>query len=271
MEQSSIRSPLPWMGGKFFQAKRILSLFPPVGEYDLYVEPFGGAAHVLVQKAPANHLEIFNDINNDLVNFWLQVRDHAAKLQRCLESLPYARSIYYAYQKSLYDGTPLTSHERAVRWFYVLRSSFLPEVRKKVSGWGSGKTKTSSKGRGYYTALQLFASLTTRFRFVEIDNRDFAQVILQRQSTRTLLYVDPPYIGAEQYYHTSFTLEDHKRLAVLLNATQSLVALSYYAHPLLERLYPSSHWRRVSWTIPKHSQRTRTTRDVAQELLLMNY
>ncbi len=272
MKQERIRSPLPWMGGKFHLAKRILASFPPVGAYDLYVEPFGGAAHVLVQKPPSDHLEVFNDINDDLVNFWLNMRDHATRMQERLGSLPYARSVYYAYHKSLYDGTPMDTLERAVRWFYVLRSSFLPEVKNVPSGWSiSSRKKDSSKGKSYHNVLQVFACLTKRFRSVEIENRDFAPIITQRQSPRTLLYVDPPYIGVEQYYQYSFTLDDHKRLAVLLNQTQSYVALSYYPHPLLDSLYPSSHWRRVSFHTNKHSQRTKKTHDRTQELLLMNY
>lgn len=272
MSQQGIRSPITWIGGKFYLAKRILASFPPSEAYDTYVEPFGGAAHVLIQKPQAHHIEVLNDINDDLVNFWLMMRDCAPCLQQYLESLPYARSLYYAYHKSLYDGTPLNPFERAARWFYVLRSSFLPEVSTAKKGWGSSsKNKGSAKAHIYYNALQLFEAIRDRFRSVEIDNRDFAQVITRYQSPRTLLYVDPPYIDAESYYHQPFDSSDHKRLAKLLNEAPGFVALSYYPHPLLDALYPSSKWRRVEWQTKKHAQRSNKVHDTAQEILLMNY
>jgi DNA adenine methylase len=272
MTQENIRSPITWIGGKFYLAKRILASFPPVEAYDIYVEPFGGAAHILIQKPPAHHTEIYNDINDDLVNFWMHMRDHAHAMQERLESLPYARSLYYAYHTSLYDGTSLSTLERAVRWFYVLRSSYLPEAKTAKKGWGvSSKNPGSQKVKTYFNALQLFESVKRRFRSVEIDNRNFIQVISRYQSPRTLLYVDPPYVDAEQYYKYQFTLDDHKSLAKLLNEAPGYVALSYYSHPLLNNLYPSSHWRRVEWETRKHSQRSRKTHDIAHEVLLMNY
>ncbi|WP_161977310.1 DNA adenine methylase [Dictyobacter kobayashii] len=111
-------------------------------------------------------------------------------------------------------------------------------------------------------------------RCVEIDNRDFETVIRQHQKPRTLFYVDPPYLGVEDYYKRidgTFTFADHERLAAVLNATPSFVMLSYYEHPQLEIWYPPEKWRRVRWETVKHSQRTKGTRDRVTELLLCNY
>ncbi len=223
---------------------------------------------MLLQKPRYHHAEVYNDNNNDLVNFWLCMRDHAEAMQARLASLPYARSLFYSYQHSLYDGMPLENIERAVRWFYVVRCSFLPVMRKSPQGWSTGPGK---KAAAYASALRLFTLITERLRLVEIDNRDFAWVIARHQSPRTLLYVDPPYLEVKDYYQSGFALADHKRLASVLNATPAYVALSYYQHPLLDELYPASRWRRIVWRVPKHSQRTRSVHDRAQEMLLMNY
>jgi DNA adenine methylase len=260
------------MGGKFHLAKKILKTFPPANQYDIYVEPFGGAGHVLIQKPKGRHAEIFNDINNDLVNFWLHCRDSADELVHRLETLPYARSVYYTYHKSLYDGTQLEPLERATRWFYVLRSSFRPEVSNIPNGWNSGpKSIGIDKADVYYNALSLFKVIASRFRHVEIDNRDFEQIIKQHESPRTLIYCDPPYIDAEGYYQSFFTQADHERLAFILNASPAMIALSYYPHPQIDKLYPVAKWRRITWQTVKHSQRTKETHDVATEMLLCNY
>lgn len=263
-------SPLRWIGGKHYLAQHIIDAFPPANNYDCYVEPFGGAAHVLLQKPKMNHIEIFNDVNSDLVNFWIQCRDHAQLLQDRCESLPYARSVYYDYHKSLFDGTVLDPIERATRWFYVLRSSFLAEVRvSSPHGWWAGPVKSGSSA--YCSAMQLFGEIKTRFRRVEIDNRDFEYVIKVHQSSRTLFYCDPPYIDVEKYYVGGFSLDDHKRLSKLLNTTDAMVALSYYPHSLLDELYPDGKWRRVYFDAVKHSQRRKDVHEKTTEMLLCNY
>jgi DNA adenine methylase len=269
------------MGGKHAMAPFILDTFPPKESYDLYCEPFMGGCHVIAQKPAWKHYEVINDLNGDLVNFWLQLRDHADALAARLNTLPYSRQLHYDYHHSLFDGTELEPLERAVRWFYVLQSSFSAHLKSTSVGWRNGPRNSRQAGaamsgqpHAFHTALALFEVVATRFHSVEIDNRDFEKVIKQHQSPRTLFYVDPPYLEVADYYKQTrapFGLSDHERLAAALRATPAYVVLSYYDHPLLEDWYPRSAWRRVTWQTFKHSQRTKTTHDVATEVLLCNY
>lgn len=271
---NTLRSPLPWIGGKFHLAKRILSTFPPAEAYDTYVEPFGGAAHVLSQKPRGKHVEVYNDTNNLLVNFWMCLRNYPDELITRLESLPYARALYYDYHKSLFDGTTLTPIERAERWYYVLRSSFRASVECSPNGWLHTYTRGHAQpgpAHAYREVLGLFQALAKRFEYVQIDCCDFEPLLRNEcNNSRSLFYVDPPYFGVEDYYG-SFTQADHERLAQALNETSAYVALSYYPTPQLEELYPENKWRRVTWQIPKRSQRTKESHDLATELLLCNY
>jgi len=270
----ALRSPIPWIGGKHYSARQILQAFPHHKDYDVYCDLFGGAAHVLIQKPTYKHVEVYNDINSDLVNFWMQCRDNGAALEDRCRTLPYARSLYYAYHKSLFDGTEMEPLERATRWFYVLRSSFRATIESTPNGWihhYNYVAKSPGHAHSYRETLALFGLISQRFANVQIDNQDFADVFAQCKSHRTLFYVDPPYVDAEHYYENAFTLQDHQRLAALLNSTPAYVALSYYPHPLLDELYPADKWRRITWETFKHSQRTKATHDVATEMLLTNY
>lgn len=268
-----MRSPITWIGGKAVSVPTLLQHLPPRKAYQVYCEPFCGALNVIINLPPAR-LECINDLNNNLVNFWIQCRDHAKELQERADSLPYARSLYNQYRASLLGNDPLDDMERAVRWFYVQRSGI---GGKGYAGWGYrshfDENRTPSCAHSYHEIIPFLSVIAKRLRNTQIEQLDFEKVIRLYEAENCLLYCDPPYIEAESYYNDTpaFTEADHHRLAALLNATPAMVALSYYPHPLVDELYPESKWRRVTWSVYKSVEKTTETRQKAQELLLMNY
>lgn len=269
-----LRSPVTWIGGKYYLAHHIVRAFPPAEDYDTYVEPFCGACHVLMARPyPSKQVEIVSDKNENLINFFLCLRDRPEELLARLAPLPYSRALYYRYHASLFSDEPLDDLERAARWFYVVRSTVNASIRKTPKGWNCALTQGQCRVRAMATALSLFEQVAQRLKSVSIDNRDFAKMISLYSRPRTLFYVDPPYLGSEYYYdaEAAFSHADHEQLAHLLNTTSAKVALSYYDCPELETWYPSSRWQRITWAIAKRSQRGKATLALGQEVLLLNY
>lgn len=272
-----VASPLKWIGGKHASARRILAAFPPAHRYETYHEPCGGAAHVLMLKPKWGHREIYNDLNDDLCNFWLQVQQHADELIERLQALPYSRTLYYEFHLRLFDGSAIEPLERAVLWFYVLRGTSTGWLRASPTGWNN----SLSNALAYRSVLTTFAQVQERLTHprVLIDNRDVERVLEEYDSPTTLHYVDPPYIGAEYYYQGGARMHakkrfDHERLAEMLNAAQGYVALSYSPHAKLERWYPADRWRRITWQVQKVSAihgETPSEIQTATEMLLCNY
>ncbi len=276
---SHVRSPLKWIGGKYHSAPRVLAAFPPARTYTTYLEPCGGAAHVLMLKPNWGHREIYNDLNDDLCNFWLQIQSKADVLVERLQSLPYSRHLYYDYHARLFDGSEIDPVERAMMWFYVLRSTGSGWIREAPVGWNN----SAGSAAAYRSILDIFEQVQARITATAliIDNRDVERVIEEYDSPATMHYVDPPYIGAEYYYQAGVRTHlrkrfDHQRLAEILNAVDGFVALSYYPHPDLDEWYPPARWRRLTWQ--QHKPSTFGTESVgddrsttATELLLMNY
>ena len=92
-----MKSPISWVGGKSKLVKTLLPLFP---QHKCYVEVFGGAGWLLFGKEPSN-VEILNDFDDELVNFWAVV--HKAPDQ-FIESFQYelvSRSRFNEYSKGL--------------------------------------------------------------------------------------------------------------------------------------------------------------------------
>lgn len=70
--------PLCYIGGKRAIAKQIIETFP---EHTTYVEPFAGGAQVFFRKEPSK-VEVLNDLDQDIVNFYRVCQLHAEELIR---------------------------------------------------------------------------------------------------------------------------------------------------------------------------------------------
>lgn len=112
-----MRSAIPYFGGKNRQAPWIISHFQP---HFCYLELFAGSGNVLVQKAPSK-VEVYNDIDDNLINFLMILRNQPQKLFDAIDSLPTSRSLY---EKWKWELLPEDDFERAVRWWYVARQAY---------------------------------------------------------------------------------------------------------------------------------------------------
>ena len=81
---------LRYFGGKFRLAPWIIRHFPA---HQCYVEPFGGAAGVLLRKVPSQ-FEIYNDLDSAIVTFFRVVRERPDELMRALILTPFSRQEY---------------------------------------------------------------------------------------------------------------------------------------------------------------------------------
>lgn len=254
------RSPLIWLGGKSKVAHEIIRRMP---DHKVYVEPFGGAAHVLAQKEPVEY-EIYNDIDGELVNFLMIARDKPEELARACETLPYSRQLYEEWR----DGEwPEDKFQRAVRFFYLNRCGISKGNGPKTYRTGWRHSAKVNAAKAYHSAVELLQSFANRLRYVQIEHNDFREILRVYDTPDTLFYVDPPYFGREQYYAGGFTEQDHRDLAEMLSKIKGKAIVSYYDDPLLQELYPG--WRRETFTAIK--QVVNGTNCKAEELLLMNF
>ncbi|WP_445157608.1 DNA adenine methylase [Halomonas sp. E14] len=251
-------------GGKWRLAPWIMSQFPPHSAFDVYVEPFGGAAGVLLQKIPSKH-EVYNDLDEDVVNVFRVLRDpwkaqHLAKLCRLT---PFARSEFeLAYQ-------PTTDPvERARRTLFRASAGF--GSASATAGTSGFRTYTGEDGpRGKIAATWLdyprvIASYVERLQGVIIENRPALDVMLQHDRERALHYVDPPYLdstrqkGHRLVYRHEMDEAEHIELLTGLKSLQGFVVLSGYDSELYRESLPG--WHLVQKDVQASGQRGGATR-----------
>ena len=203
-------SPFRYPGGKFYARKLILQRIPAS---DVYCEPFVGGESIFFAKPPSR-ISILNDLDAGVINTFRQIRDRTEDLIARLEGLPASRALHHHFK---HEFQPADDLERALRWFYLNRTSYSGIMKPENCYWGYGE-KYSMRPENWPGLLRGVAG---RLAGVELVSEDFETVIDQLPDG-AFLFVDPPYYNADQkkFYPCHFDLSDHQRLSACLQRHQ---------------------------------------------------
>ncbi len=261
METTIKRPVLRYHGGKFKLGPWIISHFP---EHRIYVEPYGGAASVLLRK-PRSYAEVYNDLDGEIVNLFQVLRNpsQARELIRLVHLTPYARSEFEASYITAAD--PI---EQARRTLFRAAAGFGGGAATFTQKWKTGFRGNVTRAgtipaQDWRNFPQVLEDIIERLRGVVIEKPQPASKIIERyDGPETLLYIDPPYPyetrnkrWAGNCYRHEMTDDDHRELAGVLRSAEGMVIISGYACNLYDdELY--SGW---------HRETRKTHADGAQE------
>ncbi len=260
------RPVLRWHGGKWKLAPWVISHMP---RHRVYVEPFGGAASVLLRKE-RSFIEIWNDLDGDLFNLFrvLQEPPAAQQLVAALSVTPYSRAEF-----ALSFDAAENPIERARR---MIVRSFMGFGSNACATTGRGSNTTGFRARSehprkqpshewgtYADALPL---IIERIRGVVIEGRDAIRVMRDRDGVDVVHYVDPPYLPETRErgssrdrpgrYRHEMDAPGHAELIDALTGLAGMVVLSGYPSKLYDTALPD--WRRVTTKAHADGARERT-------------
>ena len=242
------RPALRYFGGKWSAAPWIISQFPP---HTTYVEPFAGAASVLLRRSAPAPIEILNDRARHIVTFFRVLRERPNELIELLEITPFAADEHEAAMAPTDDDVELA------RRFFV----------RAWSGFGGAPSVTARRGfrrcayrslAGEFTgAVENLYAVAARLRNVTIENRDWSEVVEKYDSPATLFYVDPPYLMRVRsegrhdkgYGENEIDYAEHVKLLEQLSRCRGQIVLSGYADPLYEDACSGPEWSRHEKTV----------------------
>lgn len=247
---TGIKHPaIRYHGGKFRLASWIISHFP---EHRCYVEPFGGAASVLLKKKQSE-AEVYNDLDCDVVNLFRVLRDPVSS-------------------QALIDACALTPYSRVeFRCAYEPTDDPIEKARRLIvratMGFGSAGATKGCTGfrldtrRNSATAQAIWArqpdnlaAVASRFSGVLVENRDAVQCMRDHDTPTTLHFVDPPYVhhtrvcvSKNNAYRFEMTDIQHIELLDTLKDLQGAVVLCGYDSEIYNDSLSS--WKKTTRTV----------------------
>ncbi|MBM3119958.1 MAG: DNA adenine methylase [Chloroflexi bacterium] len=266
-----INSPFRYAGGKFYARKLIIEHIP---QHSYYVEPLAGGASIFFAKYKVEN-NWLNDIDEDLMNCFAIIRDHPEELIARLKDEEATKDRHAFYKN---EFRPKTDFDRAVRWFYLNRTSYSGIMNMQNCYWGYGD-KYSMRPANWPRNIR---QTSLKLQNVKLTSLDFEEVINEAEDG-TFLFVDPPYFNTDQdkFYAHTFTRDDHIRLYNVLrkNANRLMFLLTYDNSYEVRELYGwvqeilEKEW---NYTInrtddQKNGTNRKGTRYKGKELFILNY
>ena len=243
--------PFGYFGSKNRLALELCRNLPP---HNAWVEAFCGSAAVTLAKSPAP-IEVINDIDDQIVNLFQQLRTRPRELCRMVALTPYAREELSLARKS----KPSNDSLEMARRFLVESMMAVNGVFGKECGGFSYSLSYSRQNREarvnrWYNLPERLSKVVERLRTVRVEKRNAIALLKDYlDKPATLVYLDPPYFTKRTngYNRDANDVNFHKELLALANKARCMIMLSGYDNTL----YKKTLSRDLGWT----SRRIKTT------------
>ena len=200
-----IRPFLQWAGGKYRLFDQIKNYMPATIE--TYIEPFvggGGMLFQVLEHYPMIEDVFINDLNGDLINCYVTVRDYPCELIEILAQIEkkYIKSeqearrkaFYYEMRKRYNDGATKSTIESAALFIFLNKAGYNGLYR--VNSKGEFNVPCGCHFRKIYNEERIY-SCSEALQKVTIHNEDFRpfmNTLYYVIDDATLVYLDPPYM-----------------------------------------------------------------------------
>jgi len=200
-----LKSPIKWVGGK---SKLVDKLIPLIPKHKCYVEVFGGAGWLLFAKEPSQ-VEILNDFDENLMNFWSVIKNAPDQFIKSFEYTLVSRKTFNEYKEKYKNNDFEDCIEKAHVFYYLVNAGFASAMDRPRFG-------TKSQSRNGLRIEQIDKTISEaykRLQKVTIENKSFEDMFKIYDNENTFFYLDPPYRGTYGYRIGKFTDTQYQLLA----------------------------------------------------------
>ena len=259
-----MKTPISYYGGKQKLAATILAMIP---EHKLYCEPFIGGAAVFFAK-PQSHLEVINDTNKELINFYRTVQNDFVSLEREVRITLHSRTMHR--DANVIYGSPHLFSEVKRAWaVWVLASQSFSSMLDGSFGYDKTKNTMSKKITAKREAFT--EEYAIRLQNVQIECTDALRIITSRDTDKSFFYCDPPYYNSDMGHYDGYSLDDFEALLKLLAGITGKFLLSSYPSPILKQYAKANGWKQVEIVQTVSVAAKKTNLKTKTEVLTFNY
>lgn len=235
-----IAAPIRWAGSKKKLLNEMLFMFD--GEKKTYVEPFLGSGIVLINVLNNNMYKDYyvNDNNENLINFYIELKDNAVVLLNRINKYVQKyngyltieeKSTFYYECRMKYNDMNTEKLEKAVLFWFLMKTGFNGVYRinsKEKFNVPFGKRERIVFDKNKMLSL---SNMIKNVHFYSLDYSDFLFFLKEKKKLHeAFIYCDPPYIpetkstenhviySKEKFNHNKFKL-DIKNIIEQDNAT----------------------------------------------------
>lgn len=258
VDESSVKptkAPFGYYGSKQRIASQIIKELPP---HNAWVEAFCGSAAITLAKVPVP-IEIINDMDDQIVNLFDQLRNNSEELCTAVALTPYARAEYIKAHKQENDLEPI---EKARKFLVATMMTVNGAIGRTKSGFSFSQSYTrngrEARVNRWHKLPERLSEVAERLRNVRIENRDARELLsmfLDRPAT--LVYLDPPYFTNRGHEYTVDANEEsfHRELLRLCCRARCMILISGYENELYNSMLTTNKgWIRS--TIETHTRDT---------------
>ena len=211
----TIKPFLRWAGGKRWLTNKLINILPE--NIETFYEPFLGSGSLFFKVFEKYGDDIsyeLSDINKDLINTFIVVRDHPNELCEKLGNLKNTKEEYYNIRGTSFNN----KIDNAAKFIFLNRTSFNGIYRVNKKG-----IYNVPYGYKEYKILFDFENIfncSKALKNVKILDRSFIKI--KKIKNNSFFYLDPPYTIAHEkngfikYNQKIFSWEDQKKLAEFL-------------------------------------------------------
>jgi DNA adenine methylase len=255
-----MKTPITYYGGKQTMVKYLLPLIPV---HKLYCEPFFGGGALFFAK-PKSEVEVINDINGEVVNFFKVIKLKFKELEKEIKATPHSRKLFKK-ARVVYEFPEMFTDVHRAWAFWTLTNQGFAGM---IGAWGFGKdnSKETALARKREGFTEEYAE---RLRTVQIESNDALKVIDRCDAKDSFFYIDPPYFNSDQGHYKGYTKEEYILLLERLRKIKGRFLLSSYPSDILKQYIGKYKWG--SQSIKKSIAVTKLTDKKKTEMLVFNY
>jgi DNA adenine methylase len=233
-----MKTPITYWGGK---QKLVSTILPLIPEHITYCEPFFGGGAVFFAK-PKSKVEIINDLNQFVVNFYRQAKSNFPALEQKINETPHSRRMWRD-ALVMYEHPHLFEDiDRAWAFWTLCNQGYSGQI----GTWGFGTTSCCSE-RKVKNSRDAFSSgeLVERLDLTQIECNDALYLIKIRDRESTFFYLDPPYFNSHMAHYGGYTESDFESLLQACANIKGKFIMSSFPSEILSKYTQQFGWHQV--------------------------